>query len=472
MSQHHTAFFENTLSIEGAEEPGAELLGLGPFSSFLDRYCHHFHSRTRPSFHKRATHFVSGLFQLQDKRNLERIDRRVYGSEYQSLQHFMTDSPWDDVAVCDQIAKEVNQHLGGYSDTGLFIDPAGFPKKGKHSVAVGRQYCGNLGKVDNCQVGVFSALGRGRDACLINKRLFLPREWCNDEQRCRAAGIPDDCQDYKTHAALALELIEEADRQGLDYAWIGMDAEFGNFPWLLLDLDDRNKTFLIDIPCSAYLYTRNPRMTVRPNSIADSALRLQRKAVKAEALRQAHGKRKWRRISIRDSSRGEMIADFLHKKIWYWDGDPLTKPRLWHLIIRRTPKEGEDGWEYKYSLSNAPVNTKTQVLAYRQSQRFWVEQAIKDVKDGLGIDEYQVRKWRAWHHHFALTMLAALFVLETRLKHRQTVPLLSITDVREILEFLLPLKVQTIEDLWAIILKRHCQRLCSYLSAKRRKLLD
>ncbi len=175
-------------------------------------------------------------------------------------------------------------------------------------------------------------------------------------------------------------------------------------------------------------------------------------------------------MEIKDSSKGLMVAEYLHKRVWFWDQEHGGRPGRWHLLIRRTPKEDGKGWVYKYSLSNAGKNVSTKRLAFQQSQRFWVEQAIKDGKDGLGLDEYQVRKWRAWHHHVALTMLAGLYVLKTRLENRDDFPLLSITDVRDILTYFLPQKVITYQDLMYRIAMRHRRRESSYDSARRRSL--
>lgn len=468
MLQHHTAGPDDFYKI-GVEELGGEPTGVAPFCSFIEDYYHHFHIRTRPSFQKRAQQYLAGLFQLSSRRNLSRIDERVSGAEYQSLHHFLANSPWDDEAVCSQIAHDANGLLGGSAESCLIIDPTGIPKKGKYSVGVGRQYCGNLGKVDNCQVGVFAALAKGRDACLINKKLFLPKDWSGCESRCEAAGIPDEYREYKNRGQLAKELIEEADRDGVKYNWIGMDAEFGGYPWLLQQLHDEGKTFMIDVARNVYMYRSNPHMSLRPKKQRGSGrIRHRYKPVKADKFRSAHGKRRWRRVEIRDSTKGVMVAEYLHKKVWFWDGSRDTRAFLCHLIIRRTAKADGSGWIYKYSLSNAARATKTKTLAYQQSQRFWIEQAIRDVKDGLGLDEYQIRKWRAWHHHVALTMLAGLFVLKTRLENRQDWPLLSITDVREILEFLLPRKAVTVEDVLLQIKQRHKARYASYESARTR----
>ncbi len=165
-----------------------------------------------------------------------------------------------------------------------------------------------------------------------------------------------------------------------------------------------------------------------------------------------------------------MVAEYLHKRVWFWDQEHGGRPGPWHLLIRRMPKEDGKGWVYKYSLSNAGKNASKKRLAFQQSQRLWVEQAIKDGKDGLGLDEYQVRKWRTWRHHVALTMLAGLYVLKTKLENRGEFPLLSITDVRDILAYFLPQKVITYQDLMYRIAIRRRRRESSYDSARRRSL--
>lgn len=460
MKQHHTAFSKNKKR-KRAEETGGEPTGLAPFFSFIDQYTHHFHVRTRPSFRKRSHQYLSGLMQRDSRRNIERIDETAKGSEYQSLHHFLSHSPWDDDAVCAQISQEANELLGGHRDSCLIIDPSGIPKKGKHSVGVARQYCGNVGKVDNCQIGVFAALAKGRDACLIDKRLYLPKQWTQDEERCEKAGIPESERIYKKRAQQALELLESADRNSVDYAWVGMDAEFG-VPWLLHELDQRRKTFLIDVKTSHHIYEANPRLKYRSKSTREGRLCLKKKPRKVQAIRLAQGRKGWKKVAIRDSTKGVMQAEYLHKKVWFWDSKGTDEPKCWHLLIRRIRRRNRKQWQFKYSLSNAPLRITTERLAYMQAQRFWVEQAIRDCKDGLGMDEYQVRKWRAWHHHTSLTMLTGLYILKVKLENRDNLPLLSVTDVREMLQFFLPLKAVTLEDLMAQIRERHRLRLKSY----------
>ena len=128
---------------------------------------------------------------------MERMEEVVPGADHQALQHMLSESAWEDRAVLDQVAQEASRHLGGYADSSLIIDESGCPKKGTQSVGVARQWCGQLGKVENCQVGVFAALGRGAAATLIDERLFLPEPWTADSKRCQAAGIPAEHRAFK-----------------------------------------------------------------------------------------------------------------------------------------------------------------------------------------------------------------------------------------------------------------------------------
>jgi len=150
-------------------------------------------------------------------------------SDEQSLQHFISNSPWNDGDVQDQIALEADELLGGHEDSSLMIDESGFQKKGKKSVGVARQWNGRQGKVDNCQVGVFAALVSGDKVQPVDKRLYLPKEWTNDTKRCREAGIPPDKIVFKTKPALALEMVAEARKRGMRFKWVGADGSAGTF---------------------------------------------------------------------------------------------------------------------------------------------------------------------------------------------------------------------------------------------------
>jgi SRSO17 transposase len=163
-------------------------------SRFVD-YCqmfeHHFIVRGRDVI-RHARHYLGGLLGTQRRKNIERIEADVADSDYENLQQFISDSPWDHEAVMSQVATEAETTLGGQPDTALYVDESSFAKKGNASVGVQRQYCGRLGKVENCQVGVYAALGCGVRAALVDFRLFLPEAWANDPVRCAKAKVPED----------------------------------------------------------------------------------------------------------------------------------------------------------------------------------------------------------------------------------------------------------------------------------------
>ena len=192
------------------------------FVSFCDRFGSHFRRRTR-TVETTMKHYLRGLLQAETK-NMERMEEVVPGADHQALQHMLSESAWEERAVLDHVAQEANRHLGGHPDSSLIIDESGCPKKGTQSVGVARQWCGQLGKVENCQVGVFAALGRGTEATVIDERLFLPESWTADPKRCQAAGIPAEQRGFKRKHDLALEMITYARQQGIGFAWVGFDG--------------------------------------------------------------------------------------------------------------------------------------------------------------------------------------------------------------------------------------------------------
>lgn len=165
------------------------------------------------------------------ERNLERIleavSLQVSDAEYQSLHHFMTSSPWDSHALIQRIGRQTHQFLGPGQDTAYLIDEKAHLKKGKCSVGVGNQYAGLVGKNENCQVGVYKALAYQHYSALVNCRLFLPQQWCDDPVRCAKAGIPKAEQQHKTKLTLALEMLEESLSSGIKVGWVGTDSLYG-----------------------------------------------------------------------------------------------------------------------------------------------------------------------------------------------------------------------------------------------------
>lgn len=174
-----------------------------------------------------ARSYLSGLLGTQRRKNIERIGEDVEESNYQGMQQLISDSPWEDAAVLTQLAQEAGALLGGHRHSALYLDETSFVKKGQASVGVQRQYCGRLGKLENCQVGVFGCLGREQRVALVDYRLFLPQGWVEDEERCAKAKIPEAHQVHRTKAELALEIVRHSRQRGLRFAWVGGDEVYG-----------------------------------------------------------------------------------------------------------------------------------------------------------------------------------------------------------------------------------------------------
>ena len=428
-----------------------ELTGL---PLYLDEFLFGFRDVLRAGNHnltEKATTFLKGLFQA-DKRNIEQISDAVPGSLYQSMHHLISQSPWDDDPVRALAAKKANDHLGNKGTSGLIIDESAMTKKGKQSAGVSRQWSGQLGKRESCQVAVFTALTREEDVCLLDAKLYIPKSWCQDPVRCRQAGIPEDECLGKSKTQLALELVDRADEYGVGYQWVVVDGGYGKEPAFLRGLILRGKTFMADVHKDQMIYPCNPGLSMRKTTPARGGqLLLKRKPIRVDRFISRMPAKSWKKVMIRHGAHGPLIVEVLKTHVWIWDGKE-EKPHRCHLLVRRDRKENS----YKYSLSNAPFATDLKTLAYWQSQRFKVEQSFQEAKQEIGLDGYQVRSFRGWHHHVSFCILAHLFILEMKRKFRRDLPLLSCRDVRKMIEILLP-RI-TFEDYLRQMHRRHHQR--------------
>ncbi len=438
------------------------------FCAFHARYQHLFVTRTR-SVIAQSLSYLSGLMQAVSK-NVERMIEVVPDTEYQALHHFASTSPWDHLVVMDQIAVDSDRHLGGSPDTALIIDETGIPKKGQMSVGVARQWCGRLGKVDNGQVGVFASLVHGASAALIDARLYLPKLWTEDQKRCKRAGVPDDVC-FETKSQLALDIVHHARLLGVRFAWIACDGGYGKEPQFLRTLDDEGEQFVADVHKDQSIYLEDPAPFVPPrcSTRGRTPTRYTTNTPKLTvadwvANQPEHA---WQRISVRDSTKGRLEVDILTQRVWVWL-DNQSDVRQWHLIVRREVAAKQT---IKYSLSNAPAETTVERLAYMQGQRYFVERSFQDAKGTVGLDHYQTRGWRAWHHHMAMVMMATLFMLETRLAHKDEYPLLSCPDIVTLLAHFLPRRDITPEEILRQLAVRHRQRQASINSAYARQAL-
>jgi SRSO17 transposase len=438
------------------------------FVEFCDVFSQHFIVRGR-DISQHARSYLSGLLGTARRKNIGRIEEDVSGSNYQAMQQLVSDSPWDHQALMSSLATQADGMLGGHRDTGLYLDESSFVKKGDASVGVQRQYCGRLGKIENCQVGVFACLGRADRALLVDFRLFLPEAWLEDERRCTKAKVPPEERRHRTKAQLALEMVRAARERGLSYRWIGGDEVFGNNVGLTDALEDLGETFLMDVASTLKVWDKDPQPQSpkalsglgRPASAKVPAPGATRRSVAEWTAENfaAHS----RAIRLRSTTKEPLEYRIWVREVWQWEkGSEQARRRL--LVVRQ-----EADGSHKYSLSNAPSDTAWERLGYMQAQRFWIERAFQDAKSELGMSQYEVRSWRGWHHHMALVCLAMLFIVKERLLAQSDVPFLSARDVVELLAIYLPRRSRDPEDVLRQIRDRHQKRARATKSYRKRR---
>jgi SRSO17 transposase len=396
----------------------------------------------------------------EPRKNMERMEEYVKDCEYQATQQFLTDSPWDDQALQKRIAQDVSREIGG-DEAALCLDETAITKKGRMSVGVARQWNGRLGKIDNCQVGVFATLVKGKYGSIIGKRLYLPKAWTTDKARCDKAGIPPDCRVFRTKPQLALELIDEAIAAGAKFRYVCADALYGNNPELLRGLAERELEFIADVHVNQGVYLQDPEpyLPRRRTSIAPKYKRLRSRGIvqTVQGLIGAIQEREWHAIAVRESTKGTLIHKGYRREVWLWDGDERKARRWWLVIIKRN-----DG-EIKAFLSNA--DSPLDALVRAHAQRFWIERGFQDAKTSLGMADYQARKWNSWHHHMALVSLAMFFGLLERLHHNTSDDMLSYQDIVELLNIYLPRVDRSEKEVLKNIERRHEKRLQAIESA-------
>ena len=373
------------------------------FGSFIGRYGGFFRTRTRDNAVV-AERYLQGLAQAEEATFAAMATVVEQGCE-QQFQHFISNSPWRHEPVMEQIGRDADRLLGGKPTSALIIDESSFVKQGEHSVGVARQWCGRLGKVDNCQVAVFAVLTDGQRHAPVDMRLYLPRRWIEDPARCDRAGIPVPARQLRSKAELALEIVRAARARGMRFAWVGVDGGYGKEPAFLRALDDAGEVFVADVHSTQMIWTEPPGLHVpAPKSARGRHPTRQRAAAEplsVDKLVSRFRAEDWTRCLLRDSTRGPLQVDIAHRRVWLWDGAE-AKARCWHLIVRRevgSPKT------VKYSLSNASADTTPLQLARMQGQRYWVERVFEDAKGQCGLADYQVQGWLAWHHHVTMVSL-------------------------------------------------------------------
>lgn len=371
---------------------------IGRLERFAEPFCA---SLRRPEQKRHARTYVAGLLSDVDRKNAEAIAYR-HDEDRQGLQAFLGTAPWDHRPLLFELARQVGEALGE-SDGVIVFDPSAFAKKGRHSVGVARQWCGRLGKVDNCQVGVFMGYVSRREHALVDVRLYLPKEWAADRKRRKECGVPKELR-YQTRHELALQMLDEKGHL-LPHGWVAGDDEMGRPAWFRRALDDRGQKYLLAVPSNTTI--RDLEAPAPPYS--GRGRMPKRRFEQVRKWCQSLAADAWTRIEVRDGEKGPLTVEIAKRRVVARIDRNVGPEEM--LVVTRTIDE-EGAVKYDYYLSNAPAETPLKEFARVTKAAHRIEECIRRGKSEAGMADYQVRTWAGWHHHVTLSMIATWFLAQ------------------------------------------------------------
>ena len=342
----------------------------------------------RSEARERSYAYLQGLLSHCERKNGWQLAEWMGESSPYAVQHLLDRARWDADAVRDQVREYVLEELSD-PEAVLIADETGFLKKGLHSVGVKRQYTGTAGRIENSQVGVFLCYASDRGAALVDRELYLPEEWAADDERRRAAAVPEETE-FATKPELARRMIQRAQDGGASFGWVAADEVYGNNSKLRRWLEGRRLGYVLAVACDQRMRWPD-RQQRRVDAIAESLPALA-----------------WKRLSAGQGSKGERLYDWTLIRGWEENG--------WShgLLVRRSIEEQPEHAYYWYF---APTHkARLETLVRIAGQRWQIEQAFQTAKGECGLDHYEVRHWQGWYRHITLAMLAhaVLAILRAR----------------------------------------------------------
>jgi SRSO17 transposase len=378
-----------------AEVSAAAVRGCqGRLTAFLRRYLPRFYRKEQREL---AEVVVQGKLSKLERKTSEPI-AYLADRARKPVQNFVGAGAWDDEAVMAELRGHVAETLG---DPGavLVLDPSGFPKKGDDSCGVARQWCGRLGKVENCQVGVFLAYVTAQGYAPLDRRLYLPPEWAADKKRRRKCHVPREVVFQETWR-IGLDLLDRS-APDVPFAWVAGDDEFGRARAFRAALRRRQLRYVLDVPCNT---------SIRDLGEAPAPGRRRPPFRRADAWAQAQPACRWRRLELGAGARGPKVVRALEAWVQMRDEDGHVGPRERLLVIRTVDREPQT-W---YALSNAPAEVPLAEAVAAQARRHGVEEVLQAGKGEVGLAHYEVRGWVGWHHHMTLSLLALWFLIREK----------------------------------------------------------
>jgi SRSO17 transposase len=362
-----------------------------------------------------ATKYLRGLMAAVPRKNSWQVAEAIGDRTPDATQRLLYQAKWSADAARDQLLEFAIEVFGEEDAIGI-VDESGFIKKGKHSVGVKRQYSGTAGKVENCQIGTFLSYATTKGHMFLDRRLYLPEEWCNDSERRERAKVPEDVV-FQTKPEQAMAMLERAWKAGVPMRWVAGDEVYGDSTKLRDLIAGSERLYVLAVRTITPVWTERPQV-VEPE--AQERGRPRKKVRLAEGEPSATtvkevvagwSERCWQRLVVAEGEKGLITYDWACQRI-VEAREGLPGPDGW-LIARRSISDPTD---IAYYLSNAPVDTPLLKLAQVASTRYTVEQCIEEAKGETGLDEYEVRYWHSWHRHITLSMMAHAWLASVRYK--------------------------------------------------------
>jgi len=380
------------------------------FEAFHARFACFF-ARSEPR--ETARRYLRGLLAQVQRKNCWQLAEAVGDADPQPLQRLLYSAPWDVNAVRDELQRFVIERFGEEGAIAV-VDETGFVKKGTKSVGVKRQYCGAAGKIENCQVGVFLTYCTRRGYTFLDRRLYLPEEWCQDWERRREAHVPDEII-FRTKPQLAMQMLEHAWAGGVPMEWVSGDEIYGDDTRVRDLVAQAGKKYVLAVSANTPVWReRQPIVatfkgqTGRPRKkpgLADGAATWEPVSLVVAAL----PPQAWQRLAVGQGEKGPRTYDWARVRIFEKRG-AVPGPEGW-LLARRSIS---DPTELAYYLSNAPASTSLPILAEVAGARWSAETTFEEGKGEAGLDEYEVRYWHSWHRHVTLSLMAHAWLVAMR----------------------------------------------------------
>lgn len=377
-------------------------------------------SESRNNFYR----YMAGQFCPLERKSIEPIAFAIEGGKVRAMQRFVSDAPWDDEKIESKYRSLVNDDIG-HPDGALIFDESGFVKKGDDSIGVARQYSGSIGKVDNCQVGVFAAYTSPHGYSIVDKRLYIPEHWFGDDyqERREKCLLPSEIT-FQTKPQLAAEMLRGiAKEKQLPFRYVLADSVYANPDFVEAVESLVGITYMLQVPEDTPCWLKNPVTVVktykyRGQERTKKVLSATAKSnITVKALAKSINDFFWYRRKVSEGAKGPIEYEFTKRRIVF-SRQGLPQKTVWLLIRRTMEKEPQ----YSFFISNAPLSTRLSTFVWLSGLRWSIEQCFEETKTELGMDQYEVRKFPGWHHHILTCMLAHYFLwhLKIRLGKKST----------------------------------------------------